>query len=235
MKSVRDAVILIAGGTGYVGEGLVESFLASGATAVVPYRSTEKADALREALPDGLPGKLDLRPAIVSVEDSADSLVDLLVRDYGGIDGAVASLGGWYYGYSLHRMPSSDWMRIVENNLTSHFMFMRPVMEHFYARNAGEFVMVNGGAAEVPAPESGAISVVAAAQKMMAMVLREEAHGTGINVTSVVATQPIRTRERKIDNVDAWLSAREVGDYIGRIMAGDAVPAADGLHYLGTR
>ncbi len=235
MENLTDAVIIVAGGTGYVGEGLVSSFLREGARVVVPYRNEKKADSLKARLGPELLQNLILYPAEVSNEKSMDKLVDDIVKKFGAIDGAVASLGGWHYGFSLHRMPMKDWQRVVEDNLTAHFVFMSPVVEHFYARNAGEYIMINGGAAEVPAPEAGANSVLAAAEKMMAQVLREEAHGTNVNITAVIATQPIKTRERKIDNIENWLSAEEVGQYCCRVMTGTANPRQDGLHYLGTR
>ena len=44
------------------------------------------------------------------------------------VDLAVACLGGWYYGYPLHLMPLSDWKRLLEDNLTTHFLFMQSML-----------------------------------------------------------------------------------------------------------
>lgn len=95
--------------------------------------------------------------------------------------------------------------------------------------------MLNGGASELVIPESGAISVAAAAQKMMAQVLREEAHGTDIKISSVLATQPIKTRERKLDNMETWLQASEVGDFMCGMVLNEVKESADGIYRISTK
>lgn len=232
MKTVSNSIALVAGGTGYVGEGIVKSLLNRGARVVVPFRNSGKADSLRGAVPPALLDGLDLQHTVITDEASMDHLMSYVIETYGRLDMAVASLGGWYYGYSLHRMPLKDWQTLLTNNLNSHFMFMKPVMEYFYQVNDGEYVMINGSASEKPVPESGAISVLAGAQKMMGQVLREEAHGTRIQVSTLIPTQPLKTRERMVDNMDSWFSAEELGQLICEIIEESRPRNETGVYYL---
>ena len=131
----------------------------------------------------------------VGDEASVQRFRNELLERVGRVDLAIACLGGWYYGYSLHRMPFSDWERVLLNNLTTHFLFMRAVLSFLHDQNHGTYVMINGGAADVIAPESGMISIVAAAQRMMARVLAEEARAENVRVYSVTAESlPISRR-----------------------------------------
>lgn len=232
METVRNSLALVAGGTGYVGEGIVKSLLDRGARVVVPFRNAEKADRLRAAVSPPLLDGLDLQHTVITDRDSMEHLMSYIIETYGRLDIAVASLGGWYYGYSLHRMPMEDWQALLTNNLNSHFMFMKPVMEYFYKVNGGEYFMINGSASEKPVPESGVISVLAGAQKMMGQVLREEAHGTGIQVSTLIPTQPVKTRERKVDNIESWFSAEELGQFICDVVEGSRPRQDSGVYYL---
>ena len=97
----------------------------------------------------------------VGDEASVQSFRNQLLERFGRIDLAIACLGGWYYGYSLHRMPFADWERVLQNNLTTHFLFMRAVLSLLHDQNHGTYVMINGGAAEVIAPDDFACYVTA--------------------------------------------------------------------------
>ena len=69
---------------------------------------------------------------------------------------------------------------------------------------------------------------------MMTRVLAEEARGTAIRVYSVVAFNPVKTRARKSEVVDEWLTAEEIGNYMCRLAAGKAPRGDETLHTLHT-
>lgn len=223
-------IAIVAGGTGRVGEGIVKSFLTHGARVFVPVRSDGTRRRLEGYCENS--SRLECIPAHVGDEESVARLREEILNRVDHLDLAVASLGGWYYGYSLHRMPTSDWHSVLSSNLTTHFLFMRAFLSVFHDQDDGVYVMINGGAADVPAPDSGVISVVAAAQKMMACVLAEEAHGTHVRVHSVEAFNPVRTRRRGSEDSDDWITAEQIGDYIVRLYAG--TPAAGVVHTIYT-
>lgn len=223
---------VVAGGTGRVGEGIVKVLLTRGAHVFVPVRSEEKQKRLEDYVGADAASRLTCVPADVGDEASVEQLRKTVTDRVDHLDLAVASLGGWYYGYSLHHMPTRDWHAVIDGNLTTHFLFMRAFLSVFHDQNDGTYVMINGGAADVPAPDSGVISVVAAAQKMMGCVLAEEAHGTNVRVYTVEAFNPVRTRRRGSEDSDDWVSAEQLGEYILRLYAGAVAAKGDVVHTI---
>ncbi len=235
MKKLSDAIVVVAGGTGSVGEGLVRQFLRQGATVVVPYRSDARRERLEQYVSDIEDGSLSCIAASVSDEESMSRFRVELLNRYGRVDLGVACLGGWYYGYSLHNMPFEHWQQVIHNNLTTHFLCIRALVSIMQERNSGVYVMINGGAAELIAPEEGVVSIVAAAQLMMSRVLKQEAHATNIRIHSLMAYHPIKTRGRGSEVLDEWLTPEEVGDYVIKLYTAEAASIEKTIHRLYTR
>jgi len=241
VKRLNDCVAVVAGGTGSVGEGVVRSLVGDGATVVVPYRNDAKRQRLEEYIQDvaGDPtdgsGQLVCLPAEIGDIDSMNAFRQELLDRFGRVDLGVACLGSWYYGYSLHNMPVEHWDQVINDNLKTHFICVRTLVSLMHERHQGVYVMINGGAAELIAPEIGAVSISAAAQLMTARVLKQEARGTDIRIHSLMVYNPVKTRDRKTEIVDDWLSAGEVGDYIGGLYVGSVPRTNKTIHRLYTR
>jgi NADP-dependent 3-hydroxy acid dehydrogenase YdfG len=235
MNELQNQVVVVGGGTGSVGEGLVRTFLQENATVIVPYRSEEKRLRLEQYASSISGGALICLEGNIGDEASIQVFRNELRKHTDHIDLAVACIGGWYYGYSLHRMPFSDWQRVLHNNLTTHFLFMRAILSIMHDRNHGTYVMINGGASELIAPESGMISIVAAAQKMMTRVLVQEAHGTSVRVYAIVVHDPVKTRDRKREVVDGWLAPDDIAHYVTSLHLQRLPNAAQPIHTLYTR
>jgi len=88
------AKIVVAGGTGGVGEGIVRAFLKQGAHVVVPSRSESKLKGLREYVSDIGTGELVTLVGSLSNPSEADALRDKVYNRMDEVDVAVASLGG---------------------------------------------------------------------------------------------------------------------------------------------
>lgn len=234
MGRLEGQVVVVGGGTGSVGEGLVRTFLSEGGTVCVPYRSEEKRDRLVDYVSDVRTGELVCLEGNVGDEASIQAFRNELRSRTEQVDLAVASIGGWYYGYSLHRMPFTDWQRVVNNNLTTHFLFMRAMLSLMHDQNHGTYIMINGGASEVIAPESGMVSIVAAAQKMMTRVLVQEAKSKDVNVYAVIAFDAVKTRLRSAQIVDEWLSPDDLAQYIARLHDGTGRNLDESIHILHT-
>ena len=235
MNELKDQVVVFGGGTGSVSEGMVRTLLEEGARVVVPCRSAEKRQRLEKYVADLQGAELLCLDANVGDEASVQAFRNDLRSRVDRIDLGIACLGGWYYGYSLHRMPFADWQRVLLNNLTTHFLFMRAILSLMHDQNHGTYVMINGGASEVIAPESGMISIVAAAQRMMTRVLAEEARGKDVRVYSVVAFDAVKTRDRRGEVLDEWLSPEDVAHYVTDLHTGRASHLEQPIHTLHTR
>jgi 3-oxoacyl-[acyl-carrier protein] reductase len=202
---------MVAGGAGEVGEGVVRALLEAGATVVVPSRSWERLEALAARLEPGLRARLEAHELAVGTPEGAAEL-RRRIEARGRLDLVVASLGGWWRGGPLTEVPLETWRRILDDNLTSHFVVARTFLPLVMA-SAGTYVLLNGAASRIPVAGSGPVSVAASAQIMLKDVLVAETRGTAARVCTLVIDTPVRTRSRP-DGGPEWLSADEVGELV---------------------
>lgn len=214
-------IALVAGGAGEVGEGIVKVLLQEGATVVVPSRGEEKLLELRERLGAIARNALVTFKAEVGTIDGAEQVRERILEQFGHLDCAVASLGRWWQGANLTEVPIDTWHTIVRNNLTSHFIVARTFLPMIIRRPGGSYVFINGDACDVPVPNSGPISIVAAAQLMMKDVVAAELKGEPVRVNSIIIGTPVVTRSRKKTQPE-WLTAEEVGRYTAYLLSEDA-------------
>lgn len=139
-------VILVAGGTGAVGEGIVKYLAENGATVLVPSRSEEKAlDAL---------GFVDqpFRKNVfylfgdISNEDDAQKMHDVIVDNFEQLDGMVSSLGGWWQGAALTDITKAEWEELMQGLLTAHFVASKTLMP--LLRQGANYTFISGVSAE---------------------------------------------------------------------------------------
>ncbi|MDX3748180.1 SDR family NAD(P)-dependent oxidoreductase [Streptomyces sp. AK08-02] len=102
-RATGPAVMVVAGGTGNIGEGIVRAGLRSGATVVVPSRGPSRLDDLRRYVAEfGVDDtKLDTRVTDVGDFRQAYELLAQVTADHGRVDLTVGSLGGYWSGPAL--------------------------------------------------------------------------------------------------------------------------------------
>lgn len=206
--------ILIAGASGSVGEGLVEAFLEKGHYVTAVIRNEDKRIKLEEYLLHHTLQNFSTLNVIINAFDNEQNTISLTEEiSSKQWDLVIASLGGWYHGDVLHKIPLTDWNSVIQNGLTSHFLFAKAVIPVLEKQQNSTYVMINGGASEFAVPHSGAISIVAAAQKMMSQVLATELKHTAVRVHAVAAFDMVKTRQReKEENI--WLTPAKIAEYI---------------------
>lgn len=210
--------IIVGGGTGDVGVEIVSSLLAAGADVVAPVRNPAKAAALGEhERLTAIGGFPDDEAGVAAMREKLEAS--------GPLHGAVAALGPWFHGPALAQLPKADWDGMVASALTSHFLFARSVVPMLAP--GGQYILINGGAALTPVPNSGVVSILARAQTMLAEVLAAENPKVGVH--TLMLRSIIATRARPSPD-PRWITAAEVGDACawlftaqGRLTAGSVV------------
>jgi NAD(P)-dependent dehydrogenase (short-subunit alcohol dehydrogenase family) len=211
MGKLEGKIALIAGGTGGVGEGITRAFLQEGATVVVTSRKKENLERLRDLTGDV---STHFVPIVgdMSDTDSADNLRNQILDKVERLDAVVASLNGrWDEDIPLTKTSLDDWKRMLDSNLTSHFIAARtflPVLQR-----GSTYTLIGGGAADKAIPNYGLVCIPAAAEIMLTNVLIEENKSSGIRINEVVLNSLIATRDRPNDGHPEWLTADEVGKY----------------------
>lgn len=220
MGKLEGKTALIAGGTGGVGEGIVQAFLNEGATVVVPSRTQEKLEQLRGYL--GLATERFI-PIVgdMADTDSAESLRDRILEKVGRLDAVVASLNGrWNENIPLTKTPLDACKRMIDSNLTSHFVAARTFLP--ILQRGSTYTLIGGAAGEQAMPNYGLVCIPAAGEIMLTQVLIEENKGSGIRINEVVLHSYIATRDRPGDGHPEWITADEVGRYTAWLASDEA-------------
>ncbi len=211
MNKLEGKVAVVFGATGGVGEGLVKRLLEDGATVIGVSRSKHKLEGLQQYV-----GSLGLGPLIpivcdLSLEEDVTQLSDALSKQAKSIDLAVASLGGWHQGYPIYSYPLADWIRLLNDNLTSHFLAIRVIIPLLNPQG-GAYFHINGFSADQAYPMAGPVAMTAAAQKSLVLTLAQELNHTGVRVYELILG-PINTRSRIRQGIsrEDWYRPEEIG------------------------
>lgn len=172
--------VVVAGGTGNVGQVLVRSLLQAGATVVVPSRTERKLSDLRAGLDPEATERLVTIQGDVGDEERADGLVERIVERAGPIHAAVATLGRFVAVPSLFEASVADLEQVLDGYLIGHFVAARTLIPAI--EKGGSYTLINGPLAFRPMqPSAGLVSAVTAAQAMLARVLIEEVEDVRVN------------------------------------------------------
>jgi NADP-dependent 3-hydroxy acid dehydrogenase YdfG len=213
---LENKIVVLAGATGEVGEGIARVMIDQGVILIVPYRSEKKLEELKSRLPAANEQNLIAFQANVSEPREAEVLRNMILTKFGRVDLAIASLGGWYQGYELHNMPTHLWYTIMDNNLNSHFIFARTFISVLNSQNDGLYININGGAQDFVAPQAGGMTIISSAQNKMTEVFATEARGKKYRVHSVAAYTPVVTHNRTNPKPE-WLTAEDIGHFIVKL------------------
>lgn len=216
-------VILVAGGTGAVGEGIVKYLAENGATVLVPTRSEDKAlDALGYV---DQPYRKNVFYLFGDISDEADAqkMHDVIVDHFEQLDGMVSSLGGWWQGASLTDITKAEWEELMQGLLTAHFVASKTLMP--LLRQGSNYTFISGVSAEDAAfsKYSGPVAPAGAAVLMLSELYAVEMAGR-FNVNALVLG-PVNTRVRPTSyRKDSYVSSKTVGELIGALHFENANP-----------
>lgn len=229
---ISGQTVLVAGGSGEVGEPIVDALLESGHTVVVPTRSGDKVDDIRSRA-----GGHERLRVVVGDGGDPDGAIELRDRLAAGClepEHVIASVGGWRQGPPVIDVDPADWHAVLGMGLTAHFALARAFLPRLLDRGEGAYVMLNGGAGLDPVPGAGPVSVSAAAQIMLTRALAAEAKESGVRIATLVAATPVLSRSRT-EGKKNWLTADSIGQLCRQVVAGrdlDVVTILEGQSEL---
>ncbi|MGC5627406.1 SDR family NAD(P)-dependent oxidoreductase [Georgenia sp. Z1344] len=224
--------VLVAGGTGNVGEGIVRALLTSGARVVVPSARPGRLAELRELLGAERAARLELVDHPYESFDDAAALADRLA-DHGLTD-AVAAIGGWHQGEHVWELTEETWRRDFLSTVTTHVALARAFVRALPAD--GSYTFITGTASVEAVATAGPVSMAGAAQLMLRQVVSAEAAGSPRAVSLVLG--PIVSRSRPQGKKE-WLTADQAGEAVAHVVATPglrdetiAAPTVDALEGL---
>ncbi|WP_066039510.1 SDR family oxidoreductase [Herbiconiux solani] len=221
--------VLVVGGGGGVGEGVVRTLLASGATVVATGRNDERLKDFADRVHDSSLHVATLDGLGVELDDKAAALA----AEFGPFDGIVVSIASWgeQGNKPLLTITDDEWKALVEDNLTAVFRVYRALTPTLAP--SGILLQLNGLSADIPFPGNGVVALGAAAGKSLTRTLAAELSGTSLRVYEVILGV-VRTRARQLAGVDnrGWIDGTEIGTHIAELVAGTSPLTGEVLHYF---
>jgi 3-oxoacyl-[acyl-carrier protein] reductase len=225
MGRLDGKISLILGGAGYVGEGIVRSFLEEGAFVIVPSRSPERLQGLRKVLGSTANERLVTVPANTGTVAGAEALREQILQRMKGLDAVVASLGGFREGARLIDTPLEEFGKVLSDNLLSHFIAARTFLPAL--KPGSTYTFIAGLAGEIPQQRTGPVAVAMAGQQVLQRVLAEEMRETGVRINELLV-KSVMSRARGEPGPET-LTAEEVGHFAVKLAS------PEGAHWNGVQ
>ena len=174
---VDGKVVLIAGGSGALGQTVVPAFSMAGAQVITVDRNPPSVQV----------GGCAAMKADVTDEADVQRLVDDVIRTRGRIDALINLVGGFAMGRVVET-DASLWHRMLTINLTAAFLLSKAVLPHMLERRTGRIVHVAARAALEPFPGAAAYIVSKSGLVVLIRTLSLELAGSGVTVNGVLPT-----------------------------------------------
>ena len=182
MNYLENQSVLITGGGSGIGLAAAKLFRDEGARVAITGRD---ADKLRRAAVS-LGGDVLHYPANVGDPDQVQTLVERVVKKFGGLDILVNNAGANLKERTMREMTPERWRQMIAANLEGAFHCVLAALPHMIQRKKGLVINVNSISGKRASPLGG-IAYVAAkfGLRGFAMGLAAEEKTSGIRVSSI--------------------------------------------------
>lgn len=226
-------IVVIAGGTGGLGNAVSRAFLEEDAKVIVTYRKEEEFAALKlgaGAKASALEGfALD-----VTDEGATSEFVGRVLSQHGRVDALVNTVGGYAGGVTLWELETKVFDTMLSLNLRSAYMLARAVVPAMLKQKHGAIVNVAAKAALDHGAGASAYAASKAAAVAMMDSLAADVKGTGVRVNSILPSiidTAVNRQAMPDANFREWPKPEEIAQVIlflcsdnAAVVHGAAVP-----------
>jgi NAD(P)-dependent dehydrogenase (short-subunit alcohol dehydrogenase family) len=217
-------IVLVAGGTGGLGNAVSRAYLEEGAKVVVTYRKEEEFAALKQAA-GAKAGALEGAVVDVTEERAASEFVGGVLSRHGRVDALVNTVGGYAGGVKLWELETKVFDAMLSLNLRSGYALARAVLPAMLKQKDGSIVNVAAKAAFDHGAGAAAYAASKAAAVAMMDSLAADAKGTGVRVNSILPSIiDTATNRQAMPNADfaSWPKPEEIARVILFLCSDDA-------------
>lgn len=226
-------VVLVAGGTGGLGNAVSRAFLEEDAMVVVTYRNEEEFAALKQAA-GAKASALEGFVVDVTDEGATSEFVGGVLSRHGSVDALVNTVGGYAGGVKLWELETKVFDAMLSLNLRSGYALARAVLPAMLKQKHGSIVNVAAKAAFDHGAGASAYAASKAAAVAMMDSLAADVRGTGVRVNSILPSiiDTAMNRQAMPDaDFAAWPKPEEIAQVIlflcsdkATVVHGAAVP-----------
>ncbi|MET7140344.1 SDR family oxidoreductase [Xanthomonas sp. PPL139] len=218
MSGMLAPEVLVLGGSGTVGQGVVQALLEAGSPVLAVARDRARLAALRDRHRDE-PG-LDVLCGSVATDAAAAALVAEVAQRPRPLAAVVAALGSPLRPGRLLERPLSALRKRLDADLLPQLAAARHLLpllaEH---PRGGRYVLLGSPCALRAWSGHGDSSVAAAAIRMLAQVLHEEAKPLGVHVHLLSLSEPVCRSDDAIGDCPDWFTTLGVGRAVVHLLA----------------
>jgi NAD(P)-dependent dehydrogenase (short-subunit alcohol dehydrogenase family) len=232
-----DRGVLVAGGTGALGQAVCLAFLAEGARVTAVSRREADLEPLSAAVGEEARGRLAFVAADVADPAQAARAVAEVLR-VGRLEAVVNAAGGWAGGAPVHEEAEGTLARMLAANLAPGYGLLRAALPPMIRQAGGAIVEVASQAALGAQPREGSYAASKAAALALFLAAAGEVRGHGVRVNVVLpGTMDTPANRRAMPNADrsSWARTEDVAQAIlflcsdaARAVSGAALPLRGG-------
>lgn len=225
-----DKVVVIAGGTGGLGNAVSRAFLEQDAKVVVSYRKEEGFAALKQAA-GAKASALEGFEVDVTDEGATSEFVGSILSRHGRVDAVVNTIGGYAGGVALWELETKVFDGMLSLNLRSGYSLARAVVPTMLKQKHGAIVNVAAKAAFDHGAGASAYAASKAAAVALIDSLAADLKGTGVRVNSILPSIiDTAANRRAMPNADfaAWPKPEEIAQVV-LFLCSDSAAAVHGV------
>jgi NAD(P)-dependent dehydrogenase (short-subunit alcohol dehydrogenase family) len=185
MSSFEGQVVMVTGGTGFLGGAVARAFAGAGAKVIVVDRNAEKQ---RRRFPDWVDSGDHWLAAPVDIMKANDATrtVEQALARFGRLDVLVNTVGGYQAGKPVHEMELETWNLMMDLNARSTLMMCRAAIPPMVSQGWGKIINVAGRAGLAGSANQAAYAAAKAAVIRLTESMAAELRDKGINVNCVL-------------------------------------------------
>jgi NAD(P)-dependent dehydrogenase (short-subunit alcohol dehydrogenase family) len=208
-KDLQNKIVLVTGANGGLGTHVTQALLDAGATVAGVARKIDSS-AFPSSAFTAFSGEL-------SNPDSAEKIVNDVVRRFGRIDVLAHLVGGFAGGKNVAETDDATFRNMLDMNLHSAFYVLRAIIPHMRKNKQGRIVAIGSRASEDPGPGVAAYSASKAALvalvRTVALENKDLAITANVILPGTMDTPANRQAMPKAD-VSQWVQPQSVASLI---------------------
>jgi NAD(P)-dependent dehydrogenase (short-subunit alcohol dehydrogenase family) len=206
--SLDGKVALVTGGKRGIGKAIALTFAEAGADVVVCGRTLPDLEIVAEKI-KGLGRRSLAVKTDVSSKSDVESLVDLVIKEFGTID-VLVNNAVVYAGGTLVDLPEEDWDNTLDIGLKGYYLCSQAVARVMMQKKKGSIINMASTAGIRPTGRQGAYSVIKAAGIMLTKLLAAELAEYDIRVNALAPTV-VKTELTNTDLLKGFMAQLPLG------------------------